>query len=282
MMRPDGATRPHPVKQGAVYLLFFLVIIVFAYPIYFPLVSSFKSTEDIFTSPFSLPSSLDLYNYVKAWDLAHIGRAFANSLVLSGSTVLVTLIAAAMGAYVIARFTFRFQSGALIYFLIGLMIPIQSTIIPLTYMIAKIDLTSNLLVVVMLFVTTNLPLAIFILNGFMGQIPASLEESAIMDGASAIDIFIKVMLPLTVPALATVGIFVFMQSWNDLLIPLIFIQEQQHQTISIGLISFKGQYSSDYGTLMAAIVIAILPPLLVYIAAQEKVQSGLTAGAVKG
>ncbi|WNR42860.1 carbohydrate ABC transporter permease [Paenibacillus roseipurpureus] len=266
----------------AIYIFFLCTTAIFLYPIYFPIASSMKGNTEIFSSPFALPTLFKFENYLQAWQVAKIGLDFRNSMLLSTGTVVLCLLVSSMGAYILSRFRFRIKSLIYVYFLIGMMIPIQSTILPLTYIIGKLQWTDNYLVIVLLFVTTNLPIAIFILTGFMSQIPTTLEESGIMDGAGILTIFSTIIIPLSTPAIATVSIFVFLQSWNDLLIPLIFIHKPNLQSISLGLLSFKGQYGTEYGALMAAMVISIVPPLAVYMAAQEKVQSGLTAGAVKG
>ena len=163
----------------------------------------------------------------------------------------------------------------------GMMVPIQSIIVPLAWAINNFDIRDNYLILILLFTASHMPLATFIITGSMNSLPTSLEEAAIIDGCSIYKVFTRIILPLVKPAIATVGIFVFMYTWNDLLVSMVFIGKAELRTISVGLLNFVGARKSDYGALMAAIFIAILPPLTMYLVLQENVVKGLTSGANK-
>ena len=136
--------------------------------------------------------------------------------------------------------------------------------------------------IVLLFAAFQIPITIFLLNGFMKGIPVELEEAAIIDGCTHFEVFWKVIIPLSTPAIVTAAIFNFLSIWNNLLFPLVFISKKNLQVMSIGLLSFFAEMTSDYGGVMAAIVVAMVPPLLAYILLQEKVEKGLMAGSIKG
>lgn len=269
-----------------VLLAVFLVTVVFVYifPVYFTVVSSVKSTTEIFNEPLALTSNPRFMNYQIAWTSAKIGRAFLNSTILSAGTIAVITLIGSMASYMLAKFTFRLRGPVYLLFTMGLMIPIQAIIIPLAIQITSMGLRGNFLVIILIFVGQFLPMSIFILTGFIRTIPNSLEESAYVDGASHFLIFWRIIVPLAKGGLSTVIIFVYLFSWNDLLVPLVFTSGEAQRTLSIGLLSFLGgmQGQSGYGAFMAAVVITILPPIIIYVSASDMVEKGLTVGAMKG
>lgn len=264
------------------YLFLSIMTIVCLYPIYFAVISSFKSTMEIMNSKFALPKHFGIDNYIKAWKIGNMGNYFINSLALTVISMFLLIITGALAAYVISRFKFRFQGLIYTFFISGLMIPMQSTIIPLAFDLGTFGLKNNYPVLTLLFVAFNIPITIFILTAFMKSIPKELEEAAIIDGCSAIQVFMHVIMPMSVPAIVTASVFNFINVWNNLLFPLVFISDKNKQVISFGLLSFFSEWQSDYGGVMAAITLAIIPPFIAYIFLQKKVEQGLTAGAVKG
>lgn len=269
-------------KNILLYGFLLISTVLFVYPLYFAIISSFKDDTHIFSEPFTLPANYSFSNYVKAWQVADIGTCFRNSTVLTCATVLITILVSTMAAYILSKFAFKAKYGIYLFFICGLMIPIQSVVIPLSIMITKLKMGGNFFVVILLFTAFHLPFAIFILTAFVKAIPSELEESAIVDGAGVPMIFLRIIFPLAMPAIATVAIFIFMFTWKDLLIPLLFLQKPEYKTLSLGLLTFKGVYLSNYALIMCAVVIMVLPLIIVYVVAQEKVIKGMTAGAVKG
>ena len=169
----------------------------------------------------------------------------------------------------------------MIFFLIGMMIPMHTILVPITYMIGTLNLKNNLFVLVLLYVGFSIPFSVMVLTNFMKGINQSLEEAAIIDGANYFQIYRHVALPLTIPAISTISIFNFLSAWNNVLFPLLFINDKKLKPISLGLLNFNGERGSQYGPLMAAIAITVFIPLVIYLLFQEKVESGLAAGAVK-
>ncbi|MDR0599051.1 MAG: carbohydrate ABC transporter permease [Treponema sp.] len=186
-----------------------------------------------------------------------------------------------MASFAISRLVFGAKKIARVYFVMGMMVPIQSIIVPLAFAASQFRLRDNYLILVLLYAAFYMPMSIFVLTGFMSNLPRSLEEAAVIDGYSMYGVFRYIILPLSRPAMATVSIFVFMYCWNDLLTPMVFIGKETMRTVSVGLLNFMGAHNSDYGGLMAAVFIALLPPLLLYIFTQENVIKGITSGADK-
>lgn len=269
--------------SGKVGLYVFLIVmsLAFIFPMLFTLVSSLKENNEIFSSPFSFPEVFRYENYVIAWKEANMSRYFLNSLIISMSTVIVLVIVASMAAYVLARFDFKINKYLSIFFLLGMMIPMHTILVPVAYLVGKLGLKNNLVALVLIYVAFSLSFSIFVLTRFMKGINMSLEEAAIIDGAGYFQIYTRIVLPLSVPAISTVSIFNFLGAWNNILFPLLFINDDKLKPISLGLLNFNGERGSEYGPLMAAIVITVFVPLVIYLLFQEKVEGGLAAGAVK-
>jgi ABC-type sugar transport system, permease component len=272
------------IKIGkVVYYVFMIAFSVFTlFPIYFAIISSFKKDMDIFLSPFSLPDVFKFSNYVRAFKIGNIGTCFINSLILTVGTILIAGFTGTLASYILARFKFKLKNLIFIFFVAGMMIPIQTTIIPLAYTFGGIGLTNSYTVLILLFCAFQLPITVFIVTGFLKSIPSEIEEAAIIDGCNPWQVFLNTIVPLSLPAISTASVFNFLFAWNNLLFPLVFISEKKMQVIALGLQSFFAEMTSDYGGVMAAIVISIMPPMIAYIILQEKVEKGLTAGAVKG
>ncbi|MBU9736322.1 carbohydrate ABC transporter permease [Diplocloster agilis] len=274
------------MKKIICRVLLYGILILFAviclYPVYFTLVSSLKNNTEIFTNPFSLPADPQFENYARAWKIGKIGIYFRNSIVLTVATLVVTAFVGSLAGYILAKFKFKGKGLIYLLFLAGMMIPIQTVIIPLAFTLGKFGIVDNYPVLILLYSAFCLSMTVFIVTGFMKGLPDELEEAAVMDGAGHAAVFFRIILPLSMPAVASASIFNFVSSWNNLLFPLVFLGNDNLKTISIGLLSFFGAYTSDYGAVMAAIGVSILPPIIMYILLQEKMEKGLTAGAVKG
>ena len=264
---------------GYIFLLF--MSIIFILPMLFTILSSLKTKLEIFTSPFGMPKVIQWGNYIQAWKDANMSAYFMNSLIQSGATVILTSIVATMAAYAFARFEFKLNKFLVVLFLLGMIVPIHTILVPISYIIGIFNLKNNIVALVLVYVAFNLPFSIMVMITFMKGVNRSLEEAAIIDGASYFQIYSKIMIPLTLPAISTISIFNFMGAWNNILFPLLFINDKKLRPISLGLLNFSGERGSEYGLLMAGIVITVVVPLAIYLLFQEKVESGLAAGAVK-
>ena len=281
-MKKKMKTRKKITLQSVImYILLILTALMFATPMLFTLLSSIKTKVEIFAKPFSWPEIPQWSNYVEAWTSANMSRYFVNSLIQAGATVIVLAIVSTMAAYVLSRFDFKFNKYLLLFFMLGMMVPVHTVLVPVSYIIGSLNLKNNIAALVMIYVAFNLPFSILVVTNFMKGVNRSLEEAALIDGASYFQIYKNVMLPMTVPAISTISIFNFLGAWNNILFPLLFINDKNLKPIALGLLNFNGERGSDYGPLMAAIVITVAVPLVIYLLFQEKVEGGLAAGAVK-
>lgn len=262
--------------------LLILYAILSFYPLFFAFTSSFKSDQQIFTAPFELPDTFSFDNYVRAWNTSRLYQYFLNSVILAVSSCILLIVLGAMAGYALTKFEFRLKGTFYLFFIVGLMIPAQSIIIPMAFNVGRLGIRDSLPLVVMIITAFQLPITVLIFTGFMRGIPGELEEAAMIDGCTPLQLFVRIILPLSAPAIVTVTILNFLAAWNNVLFPLVFLTSDSVKPISIGMLGFFATRTSDYSGMMAAIVMTFLPPLLVYIIAQEQVENGLTAGALKG
>ena len=265
---------------------FFLLVV---YPVFWTFYTSLKQDREIFLYPFKLPALNELAwaNFANAWTRGHFGDYFFNSVVLTTATVVLTLLLAAMAAYALARFTFPGSRPLLFYFLAGLMIPLQLAIVPLFFQMKSMGLLNSRFGLLVVYVAFGLPFAIFILTGFFKSLPASLHESALIDGCTEFSAFRHVMLPLSRPGLITVGIFAFLGTWNEFFMAFMFLSGEGSETLRtlpLGLanITIVSQYKSDWGMAFAGLVLMLLPTMIFYIVLQKQITGGITVGALKG
>ena len=269
-------------KRHICFVIFVIVALINIYPLVFSIFCSFKGNLEIFSSFTSLPKRLRFENYITAWKVGNIGRYFLNTIILSVGTLVIAGLFGAMASYVLAKFRFRGKSKIYLLFISGMMIPIQAVLIPLSYIFGKLGVMNNYPVLILLYSAFCFPMTVLVLTGFMNGIPTELEEAMVIDGASIFQVFFKMILPLSVPGIVSVSIFNFIQVWNNLLFPLIFISDKNKGTISMGLLAFLGEYSTDYSSSMAGICLTTIPVIIAYVFFQEKIENGLMSGAIKG
>ena len=249
-------------------------------PFLWVVLSSFKSNAQIFSAPFALPEMFSFDNFTRAWAEAGIGRYFLNSLVVSIGTVLLELLVVAMLTYSAGRLL---HSKALItLFSLGLMIPIHATLIPNFLTTRNAGLINTPLAPILIYTASNIAFGFFLLRNFLATVPYDLDEAAMIDGASHPRIFFTILLPVCKPGLATVATFAFLNSWNEYLYSSVLLTKKELMSLTVGINNLKGQYTTDYGLLCAGLLFAIIPVVVMYIALQEQVVKGMTAGAVKG
>ncbi len=263
------------------FMVLAFLAVLFLYPILWLFLNSFKTSQELFASPWTLPQSLSIDNYVRAFEVGRIGRNVVNSVIISFAVVMITTLLAAMAAFGITRIRWQLSGFVLSIMLLAMMIPAHSTIVPLFTMFNIMKINNTYLAVIIPFVVFSLPIAILILTGFFSSIPKELEEAAIIDGCSVLRTFVSIILPISAPALVTVAVITFIFAWNDLLFPQIFLSDPDLMPLPVGLTSFKGRYSTDYVGMIAAVVVTIVPAIAIYTVLHKRIVSGMTAGAVK-
>lgn len=266
------------LKNGFLVLFSLLMI----YPLYWLLISSFKTNEEFFQHPYSLPQEWTFDNIIRAWDIADMGRAMINSSFVTIAATLLTVFLGALTAYALSRFTFRLKGFIMVFFLLGMLIPIHSTLVPLFTLMNEVGLLNTYWALILPYTAFELPIAIFLTVAYMSSIPKEIEEAAVMDGAGYWGIFFRMILPLSVPALSTVAILAFLRYWNEFVFALVFINDSSLKTLPLSLAIFSDGFSTDYGLTMAAMAIAVIPTILMYAFFQEQIMKGMVAGSVKG
>jgi raffinose/stachyose/melibiose transport system permease protein len=270
------------VSRVIVYVLLFILSLAYLYPLLWLLFNSLKTDNELFSNPWSIVSSMQFINYVTAWTSGKIGISFFNSVIVSVSSIAITIVVSSMAAFSIKRFKWRFSGAALGIFLIGIMIPIHSTLIPLFLFFNSINILNRYISLILPYVAFALPTSIFILGGFMASFPKEIEEAAVMDGCKMRTVFWRMIFPLSKSSIATISIFNFVAAWNELMFALIFISDPNKMTLPVSLTRFQGQYSTSWAIQLAAVVIMVIPSLIVYFFLNDKIIKSLTIGAVKG
>jgi raffinose/stachyose/melibiose transport system permease protein len=276
-----------PIRNLAVYGLLSFFALISLYPLLWMLLNSLKDTTEIqLTNIFGFPQNVRWENYASAWNRFDVVQYFMNSLFVSTLTVVITLVMAVMFSYGIARMRFRYADAVRTYITMGMFIPVQITIIPLLIMMRNVfKLSGTHLSIILPYSAFQLSFAVIVMYGFFRTIPNEIEEAAYMDGAGVFTTFFRIMMPLVKPALASVTIFVFLFAWNEFFMANILLGDNKLYTLPLGLIRFQGslQVRTDLGALYAAMTIASLPTILLYLLLSEQVEKALTVGsAVKG
>ncbi len=267
--------------KTVVFILAFIWFLITVYPLFFMFVTGFKTNMEFFDSIWSFPGQLNINNYVKVFETG-FHRYYLNSLLVSVLAVLIIIIAGSMASYAISRLKFCLSKAVFSLFLAGMMIPIHITLIPIYKMTQSMGLYDNLFGLIGPYVAFNLPTSIFILTGFMKDIPVEMEEAAFMDGANTFQIFTRVIFPLTKPAISTIAIYNFLMLWNEFVYALILLSSQKNWNLTMGLWNFQGEFGVNIPLIMAALFLSILPLMILYVFLQENIIKGMMAGAIKG
>ncbi|WP_340023778.1 carbohydrate ABC transporter permease [Paenibacillus sp. FSL K6-1096] len=271
------------LKKGIVYLLFAIPVITQLYPLLWLLLYSLKTNEEILDgSFFSLPHKLQWHNYYEAYTSGSYLKYLSNSVFVTGVTMLCVIILASMTAYAISRFRWRYGNVVMTIFLMGMMIPMQATLLPLMIIFKNMTILNTHLSLILPYIAFSTPIAVFILSGFMRAIPHEIEESAFIDGASVYRIFRSIILPVSVPPVMTVCILTFINIWNEYILAATFISSEKLKTLPFGVYTFVSQYSVNYGNIGAFLVMGALPVILIYFFLSNQITKGMVAGAVKG
>jgi raffinose/stachyose/melibiose transport system permease protein len=269
---------------AALYKVLFLVAVAtfVATPLVATVLGGFKSLGELRTNPFGLPQVWEWDNYGGILMSKRYWQLLGNSLIISTMTVVLTLIAASMAAFVFAQIKFFGSAMMMSYLTMGLLFPAATAILPLFIKVRDLGLLDSYFGVVLPQVAFALAMSILLLRRFFKDIPFELLEAARIDGCSYIEFFRYVTLPLSRPILATVGTIVFVNSWNAYLIPLIMLNSDDLYPWPLGVMVYQGEYSSEWHLILAFVTLTILPTIILFLFAQKHIVAGLTAGAVKG
>ena len=269
--------------ESAIPQLILMVYTVIAlFPIFMIVMNSFKAKKYIFGSPFAFPTptTFDLIGYKTVIERSNFGSYFTNSLIVTITALLLTLLVGAMAAFALSEYNFKGNTILALYLSLGIMIPIRLGTVGILKLMVGLNLVNTLLGLILVYIAQSLPMTIFILSSFMRQVPKELKDAARIDGASEYRIF-GLVIPLVRPAIGAIGIFTMIPIWNDLWFPLILAPSQKTATVTLGVQQFLGQFVSDWNAVLASLTLAMIPILIIYLIFSKQMIRSITAGALK-
>ena len=270
-------------KEVLIYIGLIIWMIVNLFPVYWMFTFSLKSNPEIFgENVIGLPKEWLWSNYSTALHTGNMGLYFMNSAIVAISTILITLIVALMATFALTRLIWKKRKTLNKFFMLGLTIPIHASIVPVYVTLSKLNMLNTYWALIIPYSAFSLAMAILVCTGFMNEIPRELDESACIDGCGVFGVFFRIIVPLMKPAVATVGIYTFLQCWNELMFANVFISKNAYRTLPVGVQALSGQYTTEWGPIGAALVLATFPTLFVYIFLSKKLQESFIAGAIKG
>jgi len=265
----------------ASYLVILVVLGLTIAPMLYLIVGGFSTTAQLNANPNALPHPWVWSNYAAIATSSLFWQAVANSVLIAVVATGLAVALGSMAAFALSRYTFRGREGVYLLFVVGLLFPLNTAALPLFLQLQQMGLNDNLLGVALPEAAFSLPVTIVILRPFMRAIPGELEDAAIVDGATRIRFFLRILLPLSRPALITVGILAFVTSWNAYLLPLVIFSSQNHYTLPLAVASFQSTYTQDTARVYAFTALSMIPALAIFIFAQRKLVGGLV-GAIRG
>jgi raffinose/stachyose/melibiose transport system permease protein len=267
------------VVRYAVCILAALIILV---PIALAIVGGLKTNGQLLARPFSIPDPFVWANYTDVLRSSAFWRQCGNSLIVLVATTFLTLGLASTAAFAFSRFSFRGREVIFTYFTLGLLFPASIAILPLYILVRQLGLVDTLWGIILPQVAFALPFGVLIMRNFFLAIPSELEDAAYVDGATPIEFFWRILIPLARPGLAAVAVITMVQSWNNFFLPLVILNTDTLWTLPLGVMQFQGQYGTDWGRVLAFVSLALTPAVVFYLFCERQIIAGLTSGAVKG
>lgn len=252
------------------------------FPLYVTVLSSLKNNEGINLGMFKWPEQFFWSNYSRALFSAHMGKAVFNSLFIALCSTLIVLFIGMLAAYVLSRKHFKCLFVINILIMVGVMVPVHTTIIPISSMASVLNGKDNYLYIIFVYAAFNISQAIFLFTGYLDSLNREIDEAAIIDGCNDFHLFFLILFPLSTPILTTEAILCFVFGYGELIFSMCLISKVSMYTVSRAMLAFSGGYQVEYGPIFASIVIAVVPMIIIYIVFHEKVQSGMLTGALKG
>lgn len=251
-------------------------------PVVAIILATFKTTSEMYENVLGLPKTFNFENYISLFRDQSMGNYFMNSVVVTLVSVSLTIFLASLIAFGITRLGGWLGGVTFIFFTIGMMVPAQVNMIPLYQLVYSLKLTNSLIGLMVVNIAVTLPVAVFILTGFMKSLPKSLFEACTIDGGNNWQMYSRIAVPLSLPSISATAIFLFVMHWNDLLYPLLFITKDEYKTLPLALLEFQGEYMTNYPMLFTGVIIASAPMVIAYLFLQRYFIAGMTAGSVKG
>jgi raffinose/stachyose/melibiose transport system permease protein len=252
------------------------------FPLIWLFVSSFKTNTELFADPFSLPAVWQIGNYINALKVSGLIKMMGNSILIGGLSTVLNVLCASMLAYCLSRFRFKGRETIFTFFAAGILVPLNALMVPYFVIISKIGLYDTHAGLILLYSAIGIPMSTFIIRGLMDSLSREIEEAAYIDGCGFFGRYFRIILPLSRNGLVTAATFQFLTCWNEFVFANLLTSSQNVRTIQLGIRYFTNQFSTDFVSMYAAIVISIVPSIVGYMIFQKQIVSGLTSGAVKG
>ena len=276
-------SRTHRESSLATNYIVLTILLAFALgPLIVLVFNSLKTTTEIGRNPLGPPQSFIWENFPKAWDIGNFSVTTRNSAVLVVGTVIGVLLLGGMAAYSLAKLDLPGSGPLTLYLLIGTSLPLQLYLVPLFFAWQRLGLVNNLFGLILIYIATNAPFAVFLLRSYMLQLPRDFEDAARVDGASEWQVFARIVVPLSWPGFLTVGLVVALSVWNEFLLATVFLTEQELFTVVTSYYNFATRFSRDWSMTSAAALMMILPVIVIFLALQRRFIEGLTQGGLKG
>lgn len=263
-------------------LIFGLCAMTSVYPLFWMLINSFKDTNEIMTGEsFGFPRKWKFYNYFDAVINRNVMKFFVNSVIITGFTLILTVVVSLMLSYALTRMRWKLSVKVSKMLTLGILLPSQIVIVPIFIMLRKMHLINSPLSLVLTISAFNIGISTLMCNSFLSGIPVEMEEAAVMDGAGIIDIIFRLIVPMIKPAIATMCINTFINSWNEFIYALVLINGEKYRTLPIALMSYSsGKYGTDYGGMYSSMVITSIFPVLLFILFSNQVEKTFSAGSI--
>lgn len=282
-LRGEGHHRAFKSAEMIVQIPLMAWALIVGLPLIWMFISALKTDEEIINRPFGLPVSPQWQNFERAWSQANIGRYVLNTAIVVGGALVLTMVLGALAAYVLARFRFPGRKVVYYAFAAGMTFPVFLALVPLFLVAQNLELVGTLRGLILVYAAYALPFTVFFLTPFFASLPEQLADSARVDGCSEVQTFLLIMVPMAKPGLISIGVFNFLGLWNQYMLPIVLMPDENGYVLSQGLavLAVTQGYQSDWSALFAGLTIAVLPVLVVYLISHRTIQSGLTTGGLK-
>lgn len=270
-------------RKAVMYLILVIILLVWIAPIYTLIMTAIKSKKDFFSGVglFGVPPQIAWSNFSNAITQGRLMIYIKNDLIISCLKVPIGIIVEAMAAFALTRLNIKHSTKIFVFFLIGMMLPMQAALVPINVVFSKLDLLNTYFGLFYVYVGFGISYGILVLRGFFRSIPRDIDEAALIDGCSKWRLFVSIILPIAKPAIATLVITDFLSTWNEYLLASIIINDNAMKTVPVGLLTFVGEHGTDYGYMCAGVLISLVPAFIVYLVFQRHFVEGMS-GAVKG
>ena len=273
--------KKHTILKILLNAFFVILALIILLPMAWMILNSLKTNQELFRDSLALPAVPQFKNWVNAWNQG-LYKYFGNSLIVSGSSLIGILIFSSFLAYGLTRFKAKGSGIIFLVVLGGMALSEQVALVPLYKMLKAVHLYNTYWAVILPYIAFRIPFTVFLMRSYFISIPKELEEAAVVDGYNSLQIFTKIILPITKPALAVVGMFAFLNSWNDFLNPLVYLNSEKKYTVALGLQLFTGSYRGEWNLMMAAACLVLAPVVVVFAIGQKYLIEGVTMSGVKG